>query len=47
VRERDPRSAAAGSDVDDRPGQALDQLDPAQRVLQQDAARLVEVFVRG
>src|SRR5439155_23171274 len=47
VRERDPRCAAARADVDDGPRQPLDQLDSAQRVLEQHAPRLAEVPQRG
>ena len=46
-RERDPGRAAAGADVHDRPRLAPHELEPAQRIVQQHAPRLVEVADRG
>src|SRR5581483_12196706 len=41
--ERDPRCTAARADVDDRAGEALDEWKCPQRVLEQNAPRLLHV----
>jgi len=45
-RERYPGRAAAGTDVDDEPGFALYEFEPAQRIVQEPAPRVAEVADR-
>jgi hypothetical protein len=47
MRERDPRRAPARADVDDRALELLDELEPAQAVLEENSPRLGRVAQRG
>jgi hypothetical protein len=46
MRERDPGRATARADVDDRAVEAGDELEAAQRIVEEHTARLVEVADR-
>jgi hypothetical protein len=46
MRERDPGRASTRADIDDRPSVARNELSPAERIVEQRAASLVEIADR-